>query len=164
MDLCEGILYHVNFCSIVLGSTLIFLVVVVTGILFLFVVIYYNGLLEKDRVMRIKKKAAAKKELPRLSAIDQDVLTVLRGSRELYGLGLLDELNLDRPQQLRFSSLYPALDRLLDRGLLTVRWGDENDPSGGARRKYYKITAHGSDALTAVEEYRESLSEKALAT
>jgi PadR family transcriptional regulator, regulatory protein PadR len=161
MDLCPGILDYVNFCSIVPTGPLFFVVVLVTGILSLFVVIYYNGLLEKDRVMRTKKKAAAKKELPRLSAIDQDVLTVLRGSRELYGLGILDELNLDRPQQLRFSSLYPALDRLLERGLLTVRWGDENDPSGGARRKYYKITGHGCNALTAVEEYRESLSEKA---
>jgi PadR family transcriptional regulator, regulatory protein PadR len=105
-----------------------------------------------------KKKAIEKKDLPRLSAIDQDVLTVLRRGHELYGLEILDSLNVDvRPQELRFSSLYPALDRLVDRELLTWRWGDDDDRSGGARRKYYKITAKGNSALGAVEVYRDFL-------
>jgi PadR family transcriptional regulator, regulatory protein PadR len=105
-----------------------------------------------------KTKAIEKEDLPRLSAIDQDVLTVLRRGRELYGLEVLDSLNLGRPHQLRFSSLYPALDRLVDRELLIWRWGDDDDDqSRGARRKYYKITAKGNRALGAVEEYRDLL-------
>jgi PadR family transcriptional regulator, regulatory protein PadR len=101
--------------------------------------------------------ATDQENLPRLSAIDQDVLTVLRRGRELYGLEILDSLNDGRPHPLRFSSLYPALDRAVDRELLVWRWGDDDDKSRGARRKYYKITAKGNRALSAVEIYRDQL-------
>jgi PadR family transcriptional regulator, regulatory protein PadR len=103
--------------------------------------------------------AVDQEDLPRLSAIDQDVLTVLRRGRELYGLEILDSLNGGRPHPLRFSSLYPALDRAVDRELLVWRWGDDDDDdkSRGARRKYYKITAKGNRALSAVETYRDQL-------
>jgi hypothetical protein len=53
----------------------------------------------------------------RLSAIDEDILTLLTG-RELYGLEILDQLNLDRPTNpLHFGSLYPALNRLDKKGV-----------------------------------------------
>jgi DNA-binding PadR family transcriptional regulator len=92
----------------------------------------------------------------RISAIDEDVLTVLMG-RELYGLEILDQLNLGRPNQLKFGSLYPVLNRLEKKGLASWKWGDEVDASGGARRKYYKVTGLGARSLKAVQEYRISL-------
>ena len=85
----------------------------------------------------------------KLSAIDQDIITVLLG-RELYGLEILDQLNLDRPIELRFGSLYPALNRLEKKGLVTWKWGDEVDESGGARRKYYKVSGLGARTLREV--------------
>jgi DNA-binding PadR family transcriptional regulator len=94
----------------------------------------------------------------RLSAIDEDILTLLMG-RELYGLEILDQLNLDRPtNQLRFGSLYPALNRLDKKGLASWRWGDKVDEFGGARRKYYKVTGLGAASLRAVQQYRARLS------
>jgi PadR family transcriptional regulator, regulatory protein PadR len=102
-----------------------------------------------------------KKENIRLSAIDEDILTVLIGERELYGLEILDNLNLDREDKLGsklgFGSLYPALNRLEKKGFIQWRWGDETDDSGGARRKYYKMTGLGSDVLKSVQAYRKSL-------
>jgi DNA-binding PadR family transcriptional regulator len=93
----------------------------------------------------------------RLSAIDEDILTLLTG-RELYGLEILDQLNLDRPtNQLRFGSLYPALGRLEKKGLASWRWGDKVDEFGGARRKYYKVTGLGATSLNAVQRYRARL-------
>ncbi|MEM9120943.1 MAG: helix-turn-helix transcriptional regulator [Cyanobacteria bacterium P01_F01_bin.56] len=93
----------------------------------------------------------------KLSAIDEDVLTVLMG-RELYGLEILDQLNLDRPTgKLLFSSLYPALNRLEKRGLVKWRWGDEVEKSGGARRKYFKVSGQGAKSLQAVQQYRARL-------
>ena len=109
-----------------------------------------------------KSKDEKSEKLPRISAIDQDILTVLMGRQELYGLEILDQLNLGRPQVLRFSSLYPALNRLEKKGLVTWRWGDELDESGGARRKYYKVTGLGSATLRAVQEYRAGLAQRAL--
>lgn len=96
----------------------------------------------------------------RLSAIDEDILTALLG-RELYGLEILDQLNLDRPITLKFGSLYPALNRLEKKGLVSWHWGDEVDESGGARRKYYKVTGLGAKTLRAVQQYRAALSERA---
>ena len=97
-----------------------------------------------------------KKKTIKLSALDEDILTVLLG-RELYGLEILDQLNLDRPDELMFSSLYPALNRLEKKGFVSWKWGDEHDSSGGARRKYYKVNGAGKAALSEIQQYRASL-------
>lgn len=95
----------------------------------------------------------------RLSAIDEDILTLLLG-RELYGLEVLDELNPDRPIPLSFGSLYPALNRLEKKGYISWRWGDEQEGTGGARRKYYKVTGSGASALCDVQHYRLALAQR----
>ncbi|MBE9117839.1 helix-turn-helix transcriptional regulator [Lusitaniella coriacea LEGE 07157] len=111
--------------------------------------------------LKKKKDKPDKPSKPvKLSAIDEDILTVLLG-RELYGLEILDQLNLDRPIELKFGSLYPALNRLEKKGLVTWKWGDEVDESGGARRKYYKMTGLGAEALSTVQQYRASLARRA---
>jgi PadR family transcriptional regulator, regulatory protein PadR len=98
-------------------------------------------------------------EAVRLSAIDEDILTALLG-RELYGLEILDELNPGRPITLSFGSLYPALNRLEKKGYLSWRWGDEQEGTGGARRKYYKVTGLGASALNEVQQYRSALAQR----
>jgi PadR family transcriptional regulator, regulatory protein PadR len=108
-----------------------------------------------------KRTSNSEDDSVRLSAIDEDLLTVLLG-RELYGLEILDELNPGRPIPLRFSSLYPALNRLEKKGLVSCRWGDEVDESGGARRKYYKVTGLGATTLRSVQEYRMALAQRAM--
>jgi PadR family transcriptional regulator, regulatory protein PadR len=108
-----------------------------------------------------KRSPQEEEDAVRLSAIDEDILTVLL-SRELYGLEVLDELNPGRPIPLRFSSLYPALNRLEKKGLIAWRWGDEVDESGGARRKYYKVTGLGATTLRSVQEYRMALAQRAM--
>ena len=100
-----------------------------------------------------------KKKQTKLSALDEDILTVLLG-RELYGLEILDQLNLDRPDELMFSSLYPALNRLEKKGFVSWKWGDEHDASGGARRKYYKVNGSGAAALREIQQYRAALANR----
>ena len=104
----------------------------------------------------------ADEEAIRLSAIDEDVLTVLLG-RELYPLDILNDLNPGRGIPLRLKSLYPALNRLEKKGLIAWRWGDETEATGGARRKYYKVTGLGSNILSDVQAYRVMLQQRALA-
>jgi PadR family transcriptional regulator, regulatory protein PadR len=108
-----------------------------------------------------KQESDESPEVGRLSAIDEDLLTALLG-RELYGLELLDELNLGRAIALRFGSLYPALNRLEKKGFVAWRWGDAVDESGGARRKYYKVTGLGATTLSAVQRYRMALAQRAM--
>lgn len=106
-----------------------------------------------------RKKPDNDAESMRLSAIDEDVLTALLG-RELYGLEILDQLNLGRGNALGFGSLYPALNRLEKKGLIDWRWGDEQEKTGGARRKYYKVTALGANSLREVQRYRVALAQR----
>jgi len=108
----------------------------------------------------LKKQTAQEAEAVKLSAIDEDILTVLLG-RELYGLGILDELNPGRPIPLSFGSLYPALNRLERKGFISWRWGDEQEGTGGARRKYYKMTGLGLNALNEIQSYRMLLAQRA---
>jgi PadR family transcriptional regulator, regulatory protein PadR len=110
---------------------------------------------------RSKKTVDDEQDSVRLSAIDEDILTVLLG-RELYGLEILGELNPGRTIPLQFGSLYPALNRLEQKGLVSWKWGDEQDESGGARRKYYKVTDLGEQKLRSVQEYREGLTLRAV--
>ena len=91
-----------------------------------------------------------------LSAIEADILTVLL-ARELYGLDILNRLNPGRPIPLSFGSLYPALNRLEKKGFIEWRWGDEQEGSGGARRKYYKVTGLGETTLNQWQLYRAQL-------
>ncbi|MBD0261264.1 MAG: PadR family transcriptional regulator [Tolypothrix sp. Co-bin9] len=98
----------------------------------------------------------------KLSAIDEDILTVMLG-RDMYGLEILNDLNKGRPISIGFGSLYPVLNRLEKKGLVSWRWGDESEETGGARRKYYKVTALGATTLREVQEYRAQLAMRALA-
>ncbi len=97
-------------------------------------------------------------ELPRLASLEEDVMTVLIG-RELYGLQVLQALNDALSKgKIGFGSLYPTLHRLARKGYLSCRWGDEQDgESGGARRKYYKMTGLGSQVLEETQLRRQYL-------
>jgi PadR family transcriptional regulator, regulatory protein PadR len=92
-------------------------------------------------------------DVVRLSAIEEDILTGM-GSQEFYGLEIL--------AQLSFGSLYPALNRLDKKGFISWRWGDVQDGSGGARRKYYKVEKLGERTLDDVQKYRKALRSRAL--
>ncbi|BAY96057.1 MULTISPECIES: PadR family transcriptional regulator [unclassified Tolypothrix] len=98
----------------------------------------------------------------KLSALEEDILTLLRGL-EMYGLEILDGLNDGRPIPIGFGSLYPTLNRLEKKGLVSWKWGDEQDETGGARRKYYKVTGLGANVLREVQEYREKLANRGAA-
>lgn len=93
-----------------------------------------------------------------LSALEMDVLTLLSGGEDLYGLELMQRLNQGRREyelpEVGFGSFYPTLKRLEKNGLVKSHWGDDDDKtSGGARRKYYKILGLGSSTLVSNQQY-----------
>ena len=98
-----------------------------------------------------------------LSALEEDILTVLLG-RPLYGL-LISRAISDASNGVRnigVGSLYPTLRRLEKKGFVTSYWeGEDRQNStkqrGGARRRYYKIAARGSQALSENQTVREKL-------
>ncbi|MGD1853186.1 MAG: PadR family transcriptional regulator [Leptolyngbyaceae cyanobacterium] len=97
-----------------------------------------------------------------LSALEEDLLTLIQRYVDgIYGLDILDHINTAnkkiKRRQIGVGSLYPALKRMEKQGLLKSRWGDEQEVSGGARRRYYTITALGQRALEDTWIYRQQL-------
>lgn len=90
----------------------------------------------------------ASQKVPDLSRVEMAVLATLV-SKERYGLGIRNTLR-DLGQSISLAGLYTTLARLEKQGLVTSRWGDENedlDTRQGARRRYYEITALGAKAI-----------------
>lgn len=94
-----------------------------------------------------------------LTLIEEAILNALT-FRERYGLEIMDAIakasNGDRT--IGFSSLYPTLRKLEKRGFVESRWGDEAaEETTGARRRYYKITGSGLQALDKKQQFLEAL-------
>lgn len=95
-----------------------------------------------------------------LSDIEEIILSILSGQKELYGLQISETIEKGSKGkiQIKFGSLYPALRRLEARKLVESHWGeDEPDERGGARRRYYKITSSGKETLNEKIELRNSI-------
>ncbi|BDA72330.1 transcriptional regulator, PadR family [Calothrix sp. PCC 7716] len=95
-----------------------------------------------------------------LSALEEDLLTLLLGREPTYGLEILELLNQKRRTyeipDLKIGSLYPTLKRMEEQKLITGEWGEAVAES--TRRRYYKITADGEVAITRTQAYRRELS------
>ena len=74
------------------------------------------------------------------------VLLAVLADREMYGYELVGELRRrsDGVFDLAEGTVYPALRRLEQQGLLRARWVDASD---GARRRYYTPTQAGERVL-----------------
>lgn len=79
-------------------------------------------------------------------SLDLLVLAVLDEEEELHGWGVskrIRELS-NGVLEVNQGSLYPALHRLQDRGLLRSRWGQSPE---GRRAKLYRLTDGGGERL-----------------
>ena len=81
--------------------------------------------------------------------LDLLILKVLR-SRSLHGWGISRHLRDVSQEMLQVNqgSLYPALYRLEQQGLLAAEWGISEE---GRRAKFYSLTAAGKKQLIAEE-------------
>jgi len=94
-----------------------------------------------------------------LAPLEEDVLTVVLG-RELYGLQIIrgfEEVS-EGKRKIGFGSLYPTLHKLEKKGFVESRWGDERpEERSGARRRYYRVTGLGEQALRETSKFRANL-------
>lgn len=94
-----------------------------------------------------------------LTLIEEAILNALM-FRERYGLEIIKAIARASKgeKNIGFSSLYPTLRKLEKRGMLTSRWGDEApEETTGARRRYYKITGSGLEAVKKKQEFLQTL-------
>ncbi|MEQ9358262.1 PadR family transcriptional regulator [Coleofasciculus chthonoplastes] len=94
-----------------------------------------------------------------LTLIEESILNALM-YRERYGLEIMSAIAQasNGERTIGFSSLYPTLRKLEKRGFVTSRWGDEApEETTGARRRYYKITGSGLQALEKKQQFLTAL-------
>ncbi len=74
------------------------------------------------------------------------LLTIDRDGGPCYGYRIIKILERTSDGRLRFpeGTIYPILSSLSAKELLESYWGD---PQGGPRRKYYRLTQDGREAL-----------------
>ncbi|MFC1661878.1 PadR family transcriptional regulator [Gemmatimonadota bacterium] len=79
-------------------------------------------------------------------SIELLILSLLEAeSRHGYELGKLIESRSGGRLQFQISSLYPVLCRMEDRGWIKGRWVER---VGQRRRRYYRLTRRGREALS----------------
>lgn len=78
------------------------------------------------------------------------VLSSLVG-QDRYGLNIIKVVEEQAGAKIILGSLYNILGKLEREGFVDPYWGDGTKERGGHRRRYYKITAAGEDALNEVK-------------
>ena len=79
---------------------------------------------------------------------NQEIILAALRLRRRYGLEIIEAIENSGGKQIGFNSLYPNLKKLEHKGFIASEWGDESpEAHTGARRKYYRITGIGIQAL-----------------
>lgn len=82
------------------------------------------------------------------------LLIIVRLGEEAYGVPLARELTVTRGRNVAIGSVYAALDRLEDKGLIASTLGEATPERGGRAKRYFRITDQG---LRSIHETREVL-------
>src|SRR5207237_8947902 len=69
------------------------------------------------------------------------LLAVIRLDEDAYGVPIAQAIEEHTGRDVIQASVYNALDRLEEKGLLTSRFGDPTPERGGKAKRYFKVTA-----------------------
>lgn len=75
------------------------------------------------------------------------LLAILRIRENAYGMSLAREIEQHSGRELALASIYSALERLEERGLVRSERGAPTPERGGKARTYFDVTAAGLRAL-----------------
>ena len=71
------------------------------------------------------------------------MLAVMRIGDSAYGVPIARELEAQRGRPVSRSSVYTALERLEEKGLVSSDWGEPTRERGGRAKRYFEVTARG---------------------
>lgn len=71
------------------------------------------------------------------------LLAVMREGEDAYGVSISREIESATGHEVAIGSVYAALDRLQDKGLVTSSIGDPTPERGGRAKRHFRITAKG---------------------
>jgi DNA-binding PadR family transcriptional regulator len=75
------------------------------------------------------------------------LLAILRLGKEAYGIPILDEVSARSGRDVSRATVYVALKRLEDKGLVASRLGDSTPERGGRAKRFFKLKPSGLRAL-----------------
>jgi len=75
------------------------------------------------------------------------LLAILRLGSEAYGIPILDEVSARSHRYLSRATVYVALRRLEQKGLVVSRLGESTPERGGRAKRYFRLRAAGLQAL-----------------
>ena len=81
----------------------------------------------------------------KLTELESRLLNLL--FRKRYGYEIASKYTEETGSKILLGTLYRALSKLEDDGLIDSEWGDPQEDRGGARRRYYWIVAPGKKVL-----------------
>ena len=76
------------------------------------------------------------------------LLAILRLGRDAYGIPILDEVSSRSGREVSRATVYVALKRLEQKGLVTSRLGDSTPERGGRAKRFFKLKPAGLKALS----------------
>jgi PadR family transcriptional regulator PadR len=71
------------------------------------------------------------------------LLTVIHLGEEAYGVPISREIERRRKREVSVGSVYAALERLEEKGLVTSDLGDPTPERGGKAKRYFRVTQEG---------------------
>ena len=75
------------------------------------------------------------------------LLAILRLGKDAYGIPILDEVSARSGREVSRATVYVALKRLEQKGLVTSRLGDSTPERGGRAKRFFKMKPSGLKAL-----------------
>ncbi|CAG5000183.1 hypothetical protein DYBT9275_02410 [Dyadobacter sp. CECT 9275] len=83
------------------------------------------------------------------------MITILDG--HAYGVTVSQEIEQHTGRLVAFGSVHNTLIRLEEKGFVTSELGGATTERGGRRKRFFKITALGKNALTDIQQLRNKL-------
>ena len=90
---------------------------------------------------------------------EQVLMTVWKFEGEGYGVNVYNHLEKIVEKRITLGVVYDTMERLRKKGCLDTQMGDPTPVRGGMRKKYYRITPTGIEALVKAQEAHEKIME-----
>lgn len=96
----------------------------------------------------------------RMGEVEELVLLAICGlPQEAYAVSVQQRIEDKAGRSVTMGAIYTALDRLEQKGYAASWLGEVTRARGGRRKRYYRVTGHGLDALQRAQKARERLRE-----
>ena len=82
------------------------------------------------------------------------ILALLRLGEDAYGVPISREIERQSGREVALGSVYAALERLQEKGLVSSHQGEPTAARGGRAKRYFRVTSRG---LLEVREMRQAL-------